>query len=75
MLKSKSLLEIVKQDAVELCTTIGFMLKKSTDLQDPLYMHMPFSLFPTPFPAELFRESLELQLPLGLVVAGIVADP
>ncbi len=65
MLASKPLLEIIKQDAVELCTSIGLMLKQTTDLQDPVYVHMPFSLFPTPFPAELFQEALELQQPLG----------
>jgi hypothetical protein len=36
---------------------------------------MPFSLFPTPFPAEVFKQSLELQPYLGQVVAGIVRDP
>lgn len=36
---------------------------------------MPLSLFPTPFPAELYAESISLQPSLGKVVAGIVRDP
>ena len=51
------------------------MLKQSKEPQDPAYIHMPLSLFPTPFPAELFVEALSLQPLLGNVVAGIVRDP
>lgn len=66
---------MVKQDAVELCSTMGLMLKKTADSADATYVHMPFSLFPTPFPAESFSHSLELQPYMGQVVAGIVRDP
>ena len=67
--------EVIKQDAVELCSTLGLMLKQKKENQDPAYIHMPFSLFPTPFPAELFSEAVTLQPILGEIVAGLIRDP
>lgn len=74
-MQSNQLLRMIKQDAVELCSTMGLMLKKTVDPNDPAYVHMPFSIFPTPFPAESFAQSLDFQPYLGQAVAGIVRDP
>jgi hypothetical protein len=56
----RSLLQVVKQDAVELCCTSGLMLKDKRDNQDPAYVHLPFSLFPMPYPTESFLQACEM---------------
>lgn len=72
---AKQLIDVVKQDAVELCYTMGLTMKQSRDSNDQKYVHMPFSMFPSPFPAEPFHESLVLQPLVGKIVAGIVRNP
>jgi hypothetical protein len=65
----------VKQDAVELCVTSGLMLKDKKDNQDPAYVHMPFSLFPMPYPTDSFLQACEMQKPLGRLISGLLRDP
>ena len=55
-----SLLEIIKQDVVELSSTVGLLLKQKRDNQDPAYVHLPLSMFPMPYPLESFIEACDL---------------
>ena len=70
-----SLLEIIKQDVVELSSTVGLLLKQKRDNQDPAYVHLPLSMFPMPYPLESFIEACDLQLPFGRILAGLVREP
>jgi hypothetical protein len=72
---SSKLLNVIKQDVVDLCPAIGLTTKATPNINDPKYTHTPISLFPTPFPLELYKESIALQPALGQVIAGIVRDP
>lgn len=55
---------------------IGLMIKpKGTKHEDPHFVHMPVSMFPSPYPAELLNEAIAMQPVLGKIVAGIVRDP
>jgi len=65
----------VKQDVVELCATFGLMLKEKRDNQDPGYAHLPVSLFPMPYPTDLFVQACDIQKPFARVLAGLVSDP
>lgn len=58
-----------------MCPVIGNLVKSSYDVLDPLTTHAPTSLFPTPFPMGLYEHALELQAPLGNLIAGIVGEP
>ena len=51
------------------------MLKEKRDNQDPSYAHLPVSLFPMPYPTELFVQACDMQKPFARVVAGLVRDP
>jgi hypothetical protein len=50
---------------MELCVNLGLMLKDKNDDQDPAYVHLPFSLFPTPYPTEMFIQACDMQRPFG----------
>lgn len=70
------LLEIIKQDASEVCATFGLMFKQSEESQqDPSYFHWPVSLFAAPFPLELFEEICTLQFPLCRLITELIRDP
>jgi hypothetical protein len=54
---------------------MGLLLKQKYDEKDVSFIHMPFSLFPMPYPSESFMEACELQIPFGRIVAGLIREP
>lgn len=73
--ETKPVFEIIKEDIVQLATTMGLMIKQKRDNLDAAYVHLPVSFFPMPYPLEMFVEACDLQLPFGRALAGIVRDP
>jgi len=51
------------------------MLKKNRVRGDPDYSVIPVSLFPTPYPLDLYKEAYNLQRPFGDLVASTAANP
>lgn len=69
------ILATIAQDVVEACPVQGLMIKRNTSKGDPTYTHAPLSLFPTPYPLDIYRDVLSVQIPMGDLISGIVADP
>lgn len=51
------------------------MLKQKKDKKDPGYAHLPVSLFPMPYPIDLFVQACDLQKPLARILAGLISHP
>ena len=52
--------EVIKTDVVEACAVDGLMIKQNTTWGDPAYQHAPMTLFPTPYPLDLYNEAYQL---------------
>ena len=75
MNQTSQLKKRIVQDAVELCSVFGIMVKQKEDISDPGVVHCPFSLFPTPMPQDALEKGLMMQPLLAQVVAGIINNP
>jgi len=51
------------------------MVKMNTVRGDPHYKHAPISLFPTPYPIDIYKKALALQQPMGDLIGGIISNP
>ena len=60
------------KDAVEVCMLKGLMVKSSSDNSSHDYVHAPISLFPTPFPNNLYKEAIDFQIPLGVMISDLI---
>jgi len=69
------LLETIGQDVVEACPTTGLMIKHNCTRGDFLYQHAPMTLFPTPYPIDIYKEAYHLQSSMGDLMSAIVSDP
>ena len=69
------LISTIVQDVIESCAVQGLMVKHSPDSQETRYNHAPISLFPTPYPIDMYREAVRLQYALGDLVSGIITKP
>ena len=65
----------IAQDVIETCPVIGLMIKENTERGTPQYIHAPITLFPTPYPLDMYKKAIAYQEPMGEVVGGIVRDP
>lgn len=72
---SSQLISEIAQNVTEVCPTLGLMVKSSETHKDPNYVHAPVSLFPTPFPRDLFECTLAYQPVVGRLLGGLVGDP
>jgi glutathione synthase len=53
----------------------GLSMKASANPAEVEYSHVPFSLFPTPYPVEHYEKAKELQSPLADMIAALVQKP
>jgi glutathione synthase len=60
---------------IETCPTEGLMVKENTTRGDTRYIHAPLSLVPTPFPVDMMSNALNLQIPMGELICGIIHKP
>ena len=51
------------------------MIKHNCTKGDFMYQHAPITLFPTPYPLDIYKKAYNLQHSMGELVAAIVADP
>ena len=51
------------------------MIKENCTRGTPQYINAPMTLFPTPYPLDMYKNAIELQKPMGDVIAGIIKDP
>ena len=49
------ILPTIVQDVVEACPVTGLMIKENTQRGHPSYIHAPISLFPTPYPLDIYK--------------------
>lgn len=54
------LVETIARDLVEACSIDGLMIKQSKAKNDPAYTHIPITLFPAPYPLDLYKRAYEL---------------
>lgn len=51
------LLEIT-QDVIEACPIYGLMIKENTRKGTPQYINAPMTLFPTPYPEDMYKQAI-----------------
>ena len=65
----------ISQDVIEACPINGLMIKENTKKGTPQYINAPMTLFPTPYPVDMYKKAIAYQEPMGEVVAGVVRNP
>ena len=69
------LLNRIAVDMVEACSIDSMMLKQSKVRGDPNYVQIPVSLFPTPYPIDMYKEAYSYQHAFGDLLGSLVAAP
>ena len=64
----------IAQDVIEACPVTGLMIKENTQRGHPSYIHAPMTLFPTPYPLDMYKKAHSLQASMGDLIGGIIAD-
>ena len=60
---------------VEACSIDSMMLKQNRVRGDPNYVQLPVSLFPTPYPIDMYKEAYSYQHAFGDLLGSQVAAP
>ena len=63
-------LDFLGKEGRDYCVTHGMMYKDAKDL----LQHIPFTLFPSPFPRRLFQEAKDVQTDFNLLVHQVSQD-
>jgi len=67
--------ERIKIDAMEMCVSMGLMVKQNEEKGHPYYHHAPVSLFSMPYPDDLLLGVLESQESLSDMICGVISNP
>ena len=51
------------------------MIKQNTIRGDPAYQHAPMTLFPTPYPIDIYKNAYNLQTAMGDLIGSIISNP
>ena len=69
------LLQMITQDVIEASPVEGLMVKQNTTRGDHRYTHAPMSLFPTPYPLDMYKQGYRMQTAFGELIAGMISRP
>ena len=58
--------EAIRQDAIQMCTQQGNVLKCDGNPENFLYKHAPIALTPIPYPVHLYEQALAFETSMGI---------
>ena len=59
--RQSNLRALIVEDIIQSCAVRGLMMKSSGNPKETEYIHVPLSIFPTPYPINHYQEAIKYQ--------------